>query len=242
MTAIGNAGNSWEWGVERRLLGAIEALDPASATPESLRLAAADGAAHVAAFTNAKSLPIWVDDALGAFDVFVRGITIQDLDAVEPLPYRRTLTPDESRRVWDRMCARWGKSEHYWFPIQSADPLVPGPAVAFDCAAFDASGGEELLRRALELVGLGRVLVFWELANEPGTVECEIDVELLDSTQEEGGSAEFYVTDETVAWMIYESHESTITIAGAALLDAVKSRWPTWESGVAGWPNWEEPL
>jgi hypothetical protein len=37
-------------------------------------------------------------------------------------------------------------------------------------------------------------------------------------------------------WLIYASHESSITVAGDWLLEAVKAEWPEWEQHLyTGW-------
>ncbi len=49
---------------------------------------------------------------------------------------------------------------------------------------------------------------------------------------------EGYWTSGEMDWLIYASHESSITVAGEWLLEAVKSVWPEWREHVyTGWDH-----
>ena len=43
-----------------------------------------------------------------------------------------------------------------------------------------------------------------------------------------GGSGEQYSTSEPSDWLVYASHESSITIAGDWLTAIFKEKWPEW--------------
>jgi hypothetical protein len=36
-------------------------------------------------------------------------------------------------------------------------------------------------------------------------------------------------------WLVYASHESTITVSGAALLERLRTCWPEWAAHQVNW-------
>ncbi|MCD6052439.1 MAG: hypothetical protein K0Q55_3857, partial [Verrucomicrobia bacterium] len=42
-------------------------------------------------------------------------------------------------------------------------------------------------------------------------------------------------------WIIYASHESSVTIGGEWLLPAIKSAWPNWQNRIWTTPFFEKP-
>ncbi|HET9318710.1 MAG TPA: hypothetical protein VFO27_03005, partial [Bryobacteraceae bacterium] len=47
---------------------------------------------------------------------------------------------------------------------------------------------------------------------------------------------EQYCTDKSVDWVVYASHESSITIAGEWLTRIFKEKWPEWSQKSYGGP------
>ncbi len=53
---------------------------------------------------------------------------------------------------------------------------------------------------------------------------------------------EGYWTSEGMDWLLYASHEGSITVAGDWLLEAVKSIWPAWRKHLyTGWDRQPPP-
>lgn len=44
-----------------------------------------------------------------------------------------------------------------------------------------------------------------------------------------GGMGEQYWTSEKMDWLLYHSHENSLTVGGEWLLNGVKKAWPEWE-------------
>lgn len=153
-----------------------------------------------------------------AFCGYVRGLSPADLGAVEPLPFRRVLAADESEVVWARLRERWQVSEHYWYPL--ADCTLPGVA-AFDAAAFSEGAPPDRLQGILERRGVWRV---WEM-REYGP-EYELGVSLFDPHY---NGAEGYWSSGSLDWIVYASHESSVTVGGW-LLEEVQALWPAWQA------------
>ncbi len=150
--------------------------------------------------------------------------------------HRRLLRADESDSVWNRLQAEWGVTPRdYWYPL-CAPPPRPDVA-AFDEDQFRAAIPAAALVGALQRLGVERV---WELSESGPEYEVvpeyEMAVELFDPRCT---GIESWWTAAAYNWLVYASHESSITVAGV-LLDEVKRIWPQWEenlwkSGRRGW-------
>jgi len=55
------------------------------------------------------------------FRVYVEALTLRDLVQVEPLPYRRVLSKEESERFWNRLRKIWSIGDDYWFPLKKGE-------------------------------------------------------------------------------------------------------------------------
>lgn len=165
------------------------------------------------------------------FCQYVRTLSSRELTAIEPLPYRRTLSNEEHGFLWAQMRARWEMREgHCWHPLMVLD--LPYNVIAFQQAWFVDAVPPAALRRILGAHGVTRV---WEL-REFGP---EYEIEVADMEPDYTG-AEGYWTSGTMDWLIYASHESSITVAGKWLIEAVKAAWPGWDQHI--YTGWDYPL
>ena len=108
--------------------------------------------------------------------------------------------------------------KRYLYPLTDS---VPPDTNAFEAPAFHQNVTAAVLQEILTAAGVCRL---WEL-REYGP-EYEIDTALLAPYY---NGAEGYWTTDGLDWLIYASHESTLTIAGARLLHAIQQQWPTWD-------------
>lgn len=164
------------------------------------------------------------DEAIGAlkdegesFEQFVRTITDEELGAVEPLPYRRVLMPEETEILWNRFRSVWGIAGFYWFPLADLSPGMN--AIAFHEELWQERGGRDLVQQALREKNIERCFVLRELG--PPHYECAANI--VDATYD--GSESFATSD--FSWLIYASHESSITVAGW-LADLCRLEWRDW--------------
>lgn len=152
-----------------------------------------------------------------AFCGYVAGLSAADLGGVEPLPYRRVLAAAEAGAVWARLREHWRMTEGFWYPLTGGPPGV----VAFDAAAFDEGVPPSRLRGILSRRGVGRV---WEL-REYGP-QYEQDVSLFEPHYD---GAEGYWSAGTLGWVVYASHEGSVTVGGW-LLEELQPLWPAWQA------------
>jgi len=155
-----------------------------------------------------------------AFCRYMRGLAPSDLNAIEELPYRRVLAADESKSIWSRLRSRWQIPEGYWHPL--AECKLPD-VVAFETKAFDDAVAYEQLRAFLVAREIERV---WEL-REYGP-EYEEGVALFEPYY---NGAEGYWSSGNVDWIVYASHERSVTVGGW-LLGELKALGPSWQDHV----------
>jgi len=160
-----------------------------------------------------------MDDEREKFCRFVDSLTEEDVTSVDPISYRRVLGSEEASAVWAGLAERWNISQRsYWYPlIEFSHTNV----VAYDAESFHNAVPAHAIVRNLHKLGVERV---WEL-REFGP-EYEQDIELLDPYY---NGAEGFWTSAGFNWIIYASHESSITVGGE-LLDFVRQSCPKWNS------------
>jgi hypothetical protein len=157
-----------------------------------------------------------------AFREYVLSLTRDNLAAVPPLPYQRVLSVDESRAIWTRLRAHWQIEAGYWYPLTAPRPT---DVAAFETVAFGEAVPAQALRAVLQRRGVTRL---WEL-REYGP-EYEQEVSLFDPHY---NGAEGYWSSGDLKWIVYVSHEGSVTVGGW-LLDEVKTIWPAWEPHLWG--------
>lgn len=145
-----------------------------------------------------------------------------DLNGVEPLPYHRVLNPEESKLLWERLARRWDLGGDFWFPLRQGDP--PPNAIAFHEELFSVRHGAEMLREGLIKHAIDHVFQLY--ACRPPSYDYELELSIFEPACTNGD--EQYFTSKDVDWLLYTSHESSITIAGDWLADYFKEKWPDW--------------
>jgi hypothetical protein len=130
------------------------------------------------------------------------------------LPFRRVLTGLEVKSLWQRAEARWGTSGSYFYPlVDSTDPSL----TAFDATAFDRQFPPEPLHDLVRAQGSSRIFELREYGDENYLLS-------LDSWEPYYNGAEGFWFPESLDWIMYASHEDSIT-TGGTLTDAVMSKW-----------------
>jgi hypothetical protein len=162
-----------------------------------------------------------IDHERQEFETFVREIGEDRLRTVEPLPYRRVLSEDEGTEILTELRARWGVEGMRWYPLAGA--ARPPHTEVFHAESFQREASKAV-RALLTDGGTTRV---WELRE--GGVHYEMDTSLLDPLYT---GLEGLWSSEGLDWLIYASHEATVTVGGEGLLPALRSAWPEWRESV----------
>lgn len=164
-------------------------------------------------------------DEREAFRRFIRELSEVELRAIQPLPYRRVLTSDESKQIWSLLRQKWHIPDGYWYPLTEASL---SNIAAFQNKSFYEALPPALLTTILKARDIERL---WEL-REFG-VEYELDNSLFDPYY---NGAEGYWSSAELDWIVYASHESSVTVGGW-LLEEIKARWPSWQA-----KTWTSPF
>jgi hypothetical protein len=164
-----------------------------------------------------------IQDEANDFEAYIKALTYSDLGKIQPLPYRRVLTEQESETLWSRLSETWGVGNGYWFPLREGP--VPNNLLAFHTDYFRRMGGADVLRELLEVRGVTRVLQLCELKSSSDP-DYECGLSLLDPRYARGG--EQYSTSVAGDWIVYASHESSATIGGDWLVNLLEERWTDW--------------
>jgi hypothetical protein len=161
------------------------------------------------------------------FARFVQSVPESQLETVEPLQLRRVFGEEELRRLWEGLDSRWDlKKHHYWWPLREG--TIPAEVLTFHTDWLDETK-VAAVREILISHGISRV---WEL-REFGEWGCEQSVMTLQPvyTGEEG-----FWTSASSDWLVYASHESSITLAGEWLVASFRQRYPDCDQFSYGGP------
>ena len=151
---------------------------------------------------------------------YIKRLDEAELSKVEPLPYRRVLSENESNFIRQKLKEIWGVSKGYWYPLTTEEV---DEAEAFQDSYFEKEFGFEKLR---ELLRRRNVKNVWELREDDINYEIELNI-----FEPYYSGAEGFWCDENFDWLIYASHESSLTIAGS-ILPEVKNLWENWENRI----------
>lgn len=172
-----------------------------------------------------------INEEAADFRAYVCVLQDSDLAEIPPLPYRRVLTEQESQGLWNKLKDVWDIGDGYWFPLREGQ--IPQNVLTFHMDYFRRMKGSELVREALETRGISRVFQLCELKSSSDP-EYEIELSVFEPRYANGG--EQYSTSESADWIVYASHESSITLGGDWLINIVKKRWPDWNQRAYGGP------
>ena len=201
--------------IERMLVDSGAKLDEMR-----MRLLAASDVAHGSLrneLTNKLAREALREEAAD-FAVYLSALRLADLAQVKPLPHSRVLRKEESECLWNELRKSWAIGNGYWFPLKEG-PISPG-ILAFHTDYFESIGGEALLREALEQRGISRLF----LLHEFGDPEYEVELSIYSPGYRDGG--EQYATSVQADWMVYASHESSITVCGDWLTEFFRRSQP----------------
>jgi len=168
-----------------------------------------------------------MDNERERFRSYVTSLSPHDLHLVQPLPYRRLLTEREADRLWWRLERRWGpRRDGFWYPLDGVTP--PPQTVAFNDEWFALYVPPVLLRQILARRGVKRI---WQLTTWGHQYEMDLALLFSSYRQTEG----YWMADKW-EWVLHQSHEQSLTVAGDRLLNPIKKAWPQWNEHLyTGW-------
>jgi len=157
-------------------------------------------------------LPAVALDAMQAerehFIQFIGEIGEEALAQVQPLPWRRRLSEEEREAVREALFRHWNFQGDYWNPLEALSPHPVRWAERQHLSEADAECLRSVIRRHA-----GSLL--YEIA-EDGS-DTEIEPALLHLQGEE-----MLYCDPGYSWILYCSHEDTLTVGGGLLTDTME--------------------
>lgn len=213
------------------MLSEIERWQPADAASlddaRARLVTAALTAASPFTTTDSPIAAAAMTDERAAFERFARDSTAADWAAAASLPFRRVLTATDADVRYRAFCARWGR----WYGGYADGTDLP-PTVTLHVEVWDALPLLAALRTALAAHGVDQL---FELREHGDSSE----VTLAATNFTYNGAEGYWFSDAGEPWMLYASHESSITIGGAWLLATVRAALPTLDDYT--YAGWEHP-
>ncbi|BCJ75197.1 hypothetical protein CS0771_47410 [Catellatospora sp. IY07-71] len=143
---------------------------------------------------------------------------------IDPVPYRRVLTPEESPAWRTSLQQRWGMQNGWWHPLLSSS--VPHDVLVLTEESMWEDDGVDQVRRVLRELARPRVVELREYG-----ADYLLDVEIF--APRYTGSEGLW-TDEHHDWIAYASHEGTVAFGGV-LAARLAATWP--EADSWRWPG-----
>jgi hypothetical protein len=142
------------------------------------------------------------------FIQFINTVTPEMLEQTAPLPYRRRLEENEKRDIYQALLERWNYDGGYWDPIENLSPveiiyIAKADITSADMQAISGFISDHAAPYLLETTEEG-------IITEISSGEFHLN------------SAETVFCDCNYQWLIYVSHEATVTFAGEQLLVFIK--------------------
>lgn len=159
------------------------------------------------------------------FVEFINSRTTENISQVEPLPYRHRLTDKEMVLVREQLADIWNYDGNYWNPL---DDKCSKETVFL----MEDNLTEDDNRKIVEFIVTNSSKRLFEITEDRIDYEIEVDSFNLDLY-------ETIVTDKSFSWVIYGSHEDTLTFGGNVLVGFIKALFSDRQEKLNKWEqNW----
>ena len=129
--------------------------------------------------------------------------------------------------VRQHLLAKWSiRVEKMWLPLIGR---VSADTMSFEFDEFEQQFGVAHLQHLLREMGEHA----WWAISEVGEDRDGASASLKSFTQQ--GQVEMYYCNATADWVVYVSHENTVSLGGAVLLDHLQRAWPDYVSYCNPW-------
>ncbi len=113
---------------------------------------------------------------------------------------------------------------NYWYPLNKVNSEIS--VVAYDLDAIYRDSKIELIKSVLKEFGIGKVIAVQNQDYKPEPEKLDLQRRLYERDADGYNFpwwVECYYYDETQSWMIYVSHEASITFAGRDIVRIAKA-------------------
>ena len=158
-----------------------------------------------------------------SFSHYIETIPVDTLRTIEPLPHKRRLTSAENNDIRGALRTIWNVQEGYWNPLNNRSPK---PTVFLAKANIDPHDYARIRARIIQKAD--SVLI---RLTEDGAV-YELDPELFHPD-----CYETVYCDRRFDWIVYGSHERTVTFGGTWLLPFIEQVYADRKHHLNAWEN-----
>jgi hypothetical protein len=148
-----------------------------------------------------------IEDSRQKFIDFIDQVTIEQLDKVESLPYRRRFLEKEANEIREKLNKVWNFDGGYWEPLTVCSPL---PFTFFD--------KENLTENDFNKIK--EIILNWRDDRILEISEQRLDYE-IDKVEFDPDCYEIIFVPKNFEWIYYGSHEGTIAFGGDWLLKEI---------------------
>ena len=165
-----------------------------------------------------------IQDERDKFVDFVQEVTLGELGLVEPLPHRRRLKIEEKKAVRQKLLELWNYNGDYWDPLDEKCP-VESLFLSKDRIT------KQDYHAIIEFICGNTALHLLEVTEDGKDAE-------IAAIEFHPNCYETIYCDRDYRWVIYGSHEGTITFAGEGLLTFIKYHFIGRETLFNKWPEY----
>lgn len=159
------------------------------------------------------------------FIEFINSRTIENISQIKPLPYRHRLTDQEMILFRKQLAVIWNYDGEYWNPLDDKSPKETIFIMKEHLTDNDS-------KQIVNFISANSNKRLFEITED--SIDYEIEHDSLDIDL-----YETLLTDRTFEWVIYGSHEGTITFGGAFLIEFVKNLFAGRQEKLNKWEqNW----
>ncbi len=135
-----------------------------------------------------------------------------------------TLSDKEALELRAQIAKTWAWSGYYYFPLHSTDRK---DVLAFDGNLLESIFPESEFQRLLLSMPNQQISCWREIEPSEKMTVKEFEFGY--------GYSETIVVSEDLTWLIYWSHEDTVTFGGEQLISMLKIALPNWQAAVCTW-------
>ena len=137
--------------------------------------------------------------------------------------YLRDLSETETLTFLESLSKAWGVTNSYWYPLK---PVHRTDVISFNADEFEHKFGFQKLREIIK-----NSFEIFEI-KEWRDIGRQIKFEEFEPKYD--GDGEGFWFPKNMKWIIYSSHENSISFGGDELIQSIKMNWKDWEQHIWG--------
>lgn len=157
------------------------------------------------------------------FIEFINSVEESSLQSVKKLPYRRRLQKEESENLRSLLNTKW-EYDNAWYPMFEISSNIKTVFIAKDALS------KEDLKDIYNFINQNSESNLFEITEDGLDYEVE-------STEFDPDCYETTYTNPDTSWIYYGSHESTISVGGAFLVNFIEEKFKDRSDILNQWPK-----